>query len=93
MPLFAGRVYKSTASANYWSVTVGSVAALLVCRCHGDVHICRLALGGHGQEENGLLTRAGPVSRLVLAGPLQGHVHVGVLPGAVGVVVVALQPL
>ena len=53
----------------------------------------RLALGGHWKKKNGLLTRSSFASRLVLARPLQGHVHVGVLPGAVGVVVVALQAL
>lgn len=51
----------------------------------------RLALGGHRKKENGLLTWSSFVSRLVLARALQRHVHVGVLPGAIGVVVVALQ--
>lgn len=39
------------------------------------------------------MTRSGLAPRLVLAGPRQRHVHVGVFPGAVGVVVVALQAL
>lgn len=39
------------------------------------------------------MTRSSFASRLVLASPLQRHVHVGVLPGAVRVVVVALEPL
>lgn len=39
------------------------------------------------------MTRSSFASRLVLASPLQCHVHVGVLPGAVRVVVVALEPL
>lgn len=53
----------------------------------------RLALSRHGEEQNGLLTGSGFAPGLVLAGPLQSHVHAGVLPGAVGVVVVTLQPL
>lgn len=39
------------------------------------------------------MTRSSFASRLVLASPLQRHVHVGVLPGAVRVVVVALETL
>lgn len=53
----------------------------------------RLALGRHRKKKNGLLTRSSFASGLVLASPLQCHVHVWVLPGAVGVVVVALEPL
>lgn len=53
----------------------------------------RSAHGGHREKQDGLLTRSSFAPTLVLASPLQRHVHVGVLPGAVGVVVVALQPL
>lgn len=53
----------------------------------------RSALGGHREKQDGLLTWSSFAPALVLASPLQRHVHVGVLPGAVGVVVVALQPL
>lgn len=52
-----------------------------------------LVFGRHRKEEDGLLARSSFSPRLVLASPRQSHKHVGVLPGAVGVVVVALEPL
>lgn len=53
----------------------------------------RLAFGRHGKEKDGLLARSSLAPRLVLASPRQSHKHGWVLPGAVRVVVVALQPL
>lgn len=53
----------------------------------------RSAHGGHWEKEDSLLTRSSFAPTLVLACPLQRHVHVGVLPGAIGVVVVAFEPL
>lgn len=52
-----------------------------------------LALGGHRKKKDGLLARSSFAPRLVLASPRQCHEHGRVLPGAVGVVVVALKPL
>lgn len=68
----------------------------------GSVRLCRrrvlrvgltLVFGGHGEEQDGLLARSSLAPRLVLASPRQSHEHGGVLPGAVGVVVVALETL
>lgn len=51
------------------------------------------ASGWHGEKENGFLAGSSFGSWLVLASPFQRHIHVRVLPWAVGVVVVTLQPL
>lgn len=53
----------------------------------------RLEFGRHRKKKDGLLARSSFAPRLVLASPRQSHEHVWVLPGAVGVVVVALQTL
>lgn len=63
----------------------------------GIARLCRVdvssVFGGHRKKEDGLLSWSSFSPRLVLASPRQSHIHVRVLPGAVGVVVVALEPL